>query len=67
MGNIRTYRVGKKHGKTGVRAMAHREGRPYDSRGANDSYYHGYQDGVKERGSMKMDYSNPLNNRVMKE
>lgn len=65
MGNIRTYRMGKKHGKTGIRALAHRNGRRYDSQSANESYNNGYHDGVKERGSIKMDYSNSLNNRLM--
>lgn len=64
MGNIRTYRMGLKHGREGVRAMAHRRFGRYDSEGANRSYYNGYHQGIKERGTMRLDYSNPLNNQL---
>jgi hypothetical protein len=68
MGDIRAYRVGKRHGLTGVRHLAHRRCRPYDSRSAQESYNHGYSAGAKERREQQnkvgLDYSNPLNNQL---
>lgn len=61
---VRQYQVGKKHGLKGIRALAHRNGRRYDGQSANESYNHGYHAGCKERGSIKMDYKQPLNNKV---
>lgn len=62
---VSQYNLGKRHAKDGIRAMAHRKLRRYDSQHAQESYNRGYSDGIKERGSIRMDYSNPLNDRVM--
>lgn len=61
---VRQYNLGKKHALAGVRAMAHRNLRRYDGRSAQESYNNGYSAGWKERGTVKLDYSNPLNNRL---
>lgn len=66
MGNVRTYRMGKKHGREGIRHMAHRQCRMYDSKGAQRSYNDGYMEGAKERQEkdkkVGLDYSRPENN-----
>ena len=59
------YELGKRHARDGVRALAHRNGRIYDSRRAQQSYTRGYHEGIKEYGFRRLDYSNPLNNRTM--
>jgi hypothetical protein len=65
---VRQYNIGKKHALAGIRAMAHRKLRQYDSRSAQESYYNGYSAGTKERmtrtGKVPLDYSNPLNNQL---
>lgn len=66
---VRQYALGKKHGLNGVRALAHRRNKRYDSIRANQSYHNGYREGYKQRhmsgGKVGLDYSNPLNNRIM--
>lgn len=63
---VKQYQLGKKHALSGVRALAHRKGRRYDSQSANESYVRGYSAGTKERysvsGKVGLDYSNLLNN-----
>jgi hypothetical protein len=62
---IRQYELGKKHALAGIRCLAHRKLRPYDSARANKSYINGYYAGAKERmaqGKKLMDYSQSLNN-----
>lgn len=62
------YQIGFQHGRDGVRHMAHRKGRRYDSVSANESYANGYRRGVEERYAqthkVKLDYDNPLNNQL---
>lgn len=62
--SVRQYNLGKKHALEGIRAMAHRKLRPYDSRTANESYIRGYSDGTKERRTPRLDYSKALNNQL---
>ena len=66
MASLRQYQLGKKHGLAGIRHMAHRAGRPYDGRGAQESYNHGYKEGFAERmkTGKTLDYKQPLNNRL---
>lgn len=65
---VRQYQLGKRHALAGVRSMAHRKLRMYDSASANTSYHNGYAAGMKERyikeGKVKLDYDNPLNNQL---
>jgi len=65
---VSQYNLGKKHAIDGVRAMAHRKLRSYDSKRAQESYYNGYSAGMKARlakgKGIKLDYSNPLNNQL---
>jgi hypothetical protein len=67
---LRQYNLGIKHGREGIRAMAHRNCRQYDSRSANESYIQGYKVGAAERladkGKVGLDYSRPENNRLFK-
>ena len=62
------YKLGFAHGRNGVRSMAHRKGKRYDSEQANKSYHAGYLHGAKERreqdGKVALDYTNPLNNQL---
>ena len=60
---VRQYKVGKQHGLQGIRFLAHRNGRAYCEGHAKESYRRGYYDGAKERGTPRLDYSQPLNNR----
>lgn len=64
---VRQYQLGLKHGREGVRYMAHRLCRNYDSRRAQESYLQGYKKGSAERlteTGKTLDYSNPLNNQL---
>ncbi len=65
---VRQYNLGKKHALDGIRAMAHRNGRRYDSQHANESYHRGYHAGSDERysktGKVRLDYNHPMNNRL---
>ena len=65
---VRQYNLGKQHGLAGIRSMAHRNLRQYDSSSANESYHNGYRDGVTERykttKKISLDYTQPLNNRL---
>ena len=66
---LRQYNLGKQHGREGIRAMAHRNCRRYDSQSANESYIQGYSVGAAERMEQKkvgLDYSRPENNRLFK-
>lgn len=69
MGTLQ-YRLGKQHALKGIRALAHRVGRRYDSEHANESYINGYSAGCHERyektKKVGLDYSQPLNNQVFK-
>lgn len=62
------YNLGYDHGRLGVRHLAHRKLRVYDSASANRSYNHGYSDGYRARAAAGLrpglDYSNPLNNQL---
>lgn len=65
----RTFsQIGFKHGRDGVRALAHRRGQRYDSQSANAVYFASYRRGVEERYAqthkVKLDYDNPLNNQL---
>lgn len=62
---VRQYRLGLKHGQAGVRHMAHRRMRPYDSASAQRSYNDGYKKGYSERmrQGKGLDYTNPFNTR----
>lgn len=65
---VSQYNLGKKHARAGIRVMAHRKLRQYDSRSMQESYYNGYSAGTKERlaatGKVALDYSNPMNNQL---
>lgn len=60
---VRQYQLGKKHGREGVRALAHRKGKAYDSDQAQRSYIRGYSDGWSARRK-GLDYSNRLNTQL---
>ena len=65
---LRQYNLGLKHGREGIRHMAHRSGRRYNGQRANESYTQGYKKGYTERmatGKL-LDYSRPENNRLFK-
>lgn len=62
--SLHQYNLGKRHGRLGIRALAHRNCLPYEVAKANESYLLGYSDGVKERGSARLDYSRKENNKV---
>lgn len=66
---VKQFNLGKKHGLGGIRHMAHRKLRRYDSAHAQESYNNGYCEGAKTRlaKGMKLDYSNPLNNQLFME
>jgi hypothetical protein len=66
---VRQFNLGKKHGLEGIRHMAHRKLRRYDSAHAQESYNNGYYEGTKVRLAIgkKLDYSNPLNNQLFME
>ena len=56
--------LGYEHGLAGIRALAHRRCRPYDSHSANRAYNSGYRKGAYERlksTGKTLDYDNPLN------
>lgn len=64
----RQYLLGLRHGREGIRALAHRQGRIYDEQSDQRSYLNGYSAGARERynlgGKVGLDYKNPLNNQL---
>lgn len=65
---IRQFFLGRRHGMDGIRHMAHRNMRPYDSKTAQDSYNTGYKVGYDQRAKHVkgplLDYTNPINNKL---
>lgn len=63
------YKIGRNHGLLGIRHMAHRKLRRYDSHAAQTSYDVGYKSGYKERmeSGKQLDYTQPLNNQLFME
>lgn len=51
--SVSAYKVGFKHGTTGVRYLNHRDGRPYDSDNDNRSYFNGFRDGSLKPNKLK--------------